>query len=189
VLLTRTIAILPTFLVAKFQNIQDLSGMNDLLNALMSLQLPFAILPVISMTSSEHIMGEFQNGRYSLNIQSSKQFDVHFDNILFMGFTRIIRGISCTLAAVVIGINMYFVGYYMTGELPKGWITILAVTIFGILYLAFCAYLVMHMLVSMGYTWFDRYQVRLMLPSSSELFMNAKNARPESCHNMLTTST
>jgi NRAMP (natural resistance-associated macrophage protein)-like metal ion transporter len=64
VLLTRTIAILPTFFVARFQNIQDLSGMNDMLNALMSLQLPFAILPVISMTSSEHIMGDFQNGRF-----------------------------------------------------------------------------------------------------------------------------
>lgn len=62
VLLTRTIAILPTFLVAKFQNIEDLSGMNDMLNALMSMQLPFAILPVISMTSSANIMGDFKNG-------------------------------------------------------------------------------------------------------------------------------
>lgn len=64
VLLTRTIAILPTFLVAKFQNIEDLSGMNDMLNALMSMQLPFAILPVISMTSSTNIMGDFKNGLY-----------------------------------------------------------------------------------------------------------------------------
>lgn len=62
VLLTRTIAILPTFMVAKFLTINDLSGMNDLLNALMSLQLPFALLPVISMTSSTKIMGDFKNG-------------------------------------------------------------------------------------------------------------------------------
>lgn len=62
VLLTRTIAILPTFLVAKFQAIEDLSGMNDMLNALMSLQLPFALLPLISMTSAENIMGSFRNG-------------------------------------------------------------------------------------------------------------------------------
>jgi Mn2+/Fe2+ NRAMP family transporter len=49
-------------MVAKFQDIEDLSGMNDMLNALMSLQLPFAVLPVISMTSSKNIMGEFRNG-------------------------------------------------------------------------------------------------------------------------------
>jgi len=49
-------------MVAKFLTINDLSGMNDLLNALMSLQLPFALLPVISMTSSTKIMGDFKNG-------------------------------------------------------------------------------------------------------------------------------
>ena len=75
VLLTRTVAVLPTFLVAFFENIEDLSGrdetylwqiyqhskskylstyvpnwfsgMNDLLNCLMSLQLPFALIPTI----------------------------------------------------------------------------------------------------------------------------------------------
>ena len=62
VLLTRSIAILPTFAVAYAQGVQDLSGMNDVLNALMSLQLPFAILPLLSATSSKHIMGDFRNG-------------------------------------------------------------------------------------------------------------------------------
>ena len=36
--------------------------MNDLLNALMSLQLPFALIPTLTFTSSEQIMGEFRNG-------------------------------------------------------------------------------------------------------------------------------
>ncbi|ODN05737.1 Protein Malvolio [Orchesella cincta] len=130
VLLTRTIAILPTFLVAKFQNIEDLSGMNDMLNALMSMQLPFAILPVISMTSSENIMGDFKNG-------------------VFM------KAMSCVLAAVVIAINMYFVGYYVTESFSPEWYVILAISVFGALYLAFCAYLVLHVMVSMGCTWFE----------------------------------
>ncbi|CAL8101082.1 unnamed protein product [Orchesella dallaii] len=130
VLLTRTIAILPTFLVAKFQNIEDLSGMNDMLNALMSMQLPFAILPVISMTSSEKIMGDFKNG-------------------LFM------KGLSCVLAAVVISINMYFVGYYVTKSFTPEWYVIVALSVFGALYLAFCAYLVLHVMVSMGCRWFE----------------------------------
>lgn len=62
VLVTRTIAIIPTFLVAYYNNIDDLTGMNDLLNAIMALQLPFAVIPTIAFSSSVAIMGEFVNG-------------------------------------------------------------------------------------------------------------------------------
>merc|ERR1711983_685997 len=62
VLFTRTVAILPTFLVAFYSRIEDLSGMNDLLNCLMSLMLPFALLPTITFTSNKKIMGDFSNG-------------------------------------------------------------------------------------------------------------------------------
>lgn len=61
-MLTRSVAILPTFYLAYFSNIDDLSGMNDILNAVMSLQLPFAIIPVLAFTSNSYIMGEFVNG-------------------------------------------------------------------------------------------------------------------------------
>ncbi|CAG0880573.1 unnamed protein product [Cyprideis torosa] len=64
VLFTRTIAIAPTFLVAFYENISDMSGMNDFLNALMALQLPFALLPLITFSSAPGIMGkDFANGR------------------------------------------------------------------------------------------------------------------------------
>lgn len=62
VLFTRAIAIIPTFFVAFYSKIEDLSGMNDILNAVMSLQLPFAVLPTIAFTSSAYIMGDFKNG-------------------------------------------------------------------------------------------------------------------------------
>lgn len=62
VLFTRTIAIVPTFCLAFFSRIEDLTGMNDLLNAVMSLQLPFATIPTIAFTSNSQIMGEFVNG-------------------------------------------------------------------------------------------------------------------------------
>ena len=52
VLLTRSIAIVPTFLIAFFDNINELSGMNDLMNCLMSLMLPFAVIPCIAFTSN-----------------------------------------------------------------------------------------------------------------------------------------
>lgn len=62
VLFTRFIAIVPTFCVAFFSKIEDLTGMNDLLNAVMALQLPFAAIPTIAFTSNRAIMGEFANG-------------------------------------------------------------------------------------------------------------------------------
>ena len=45
------------------QDISDLTGMNDLLNAVMSLQLPFALIPCITFTASAQVMGAFKNGR------------------------------------------------------------------------------------------------------------------------------
>ncbi|XP_026671701.1 protein Malvolio isoform X3 [Ceratina calcarata] len=56
VLFTRTIAIVPTFFVAFYSDINNLTGMNDILNAIMTLQLPFATLPTIAFTSSSQIM-------------------------------------------------------------------------------------------------------------------------------------
>lgn len=59
---TRLVAIVPTFYVAFFSEITDLSDMNDDLNAVMTLQLPFATLPTIAFTSNPRIMGDFANG-------------------------------------------------------------------------------------------------------------------------------
>ena len=63
VLLTRSIAIVPTFLIAFYTSINSMTYMNDILNVLMSLQLPFAALPTIAFTSNARIMGDFKNGR------------------------------------------------------------------------------------------------------------------------------
>lgn len=63
--------------------------------------------------------------------------------------------LSCILAAVVIAINMYFVGHYATETFTPVWYVILALVVFGILYLAFCAYLVLHVIASMGFSWFE----------------------------------
>ena len=52
VLLTRSIAMVPTFSVAFFSDINDLTGMNDVLNAVMSIQLPFAVIPALTFTSN-----------------------------------------------------------------------------------------------------------------------------------------
>lgn len=121
---TRLVAIAPTFYVAFFSNINDLSGMNDLLNAVMSLQLPFATLPVIAFTSNPRIMGEFTNG---------------FGNIL----------ITITLSIVIISINIYFVIYQTITNLTYNWTLFIVVIVYSVIYLLMCAYLSLHLIISM----------------------------------------
>ncbi|XP_043464637.1 protein Malvolio isoform X2 [Leptopilina heterotoma] len=127
VLFTRSIAIIPTFLLAFYADIEKLTGMNDLLNAVMSLQLPFATLPTIAFTSSAHIMGEFKNGLGN-------------------------KIVATLLSVTVISINIYFVINTVDEKLSHHWSVILAFSIFSILYLTFCVYLIIHMAVNMGAT-------------------------------------
>lgn len=61
-----------------------MTKLNDYLNVVMSLQLPFAAIPTVAFTSSVAIMGEFVNGMAN-------------------------RIVSVLLCFVVIGINLYLV--------------------------------------------------------------------------------
>lgn len=61
-LITRLIAVVPTLTIALVSNVSDLSITNQYLNAVMSLQLPFAAIPTIAFTSDERLMGQFKNG-------------------------------------------------------------------------------------------------------------------------------
>lgn len=126
VLLTRTVAILPTFFIAFYENINDLTGMNDMLNAIMSLQLPFALIPTITFTSSERIMGEFKNGI----------------------FTKILASL---LSLVVIIINLWFVISFLDATLTGAWWQYVLVVIAGLFYISLVTYLVLFLLVAFGF--------------------------------------
>lgn len=145
VLFTRLIAIVPTFCVAFFNHIEDLTGMNDLLNAVMALQLPFAVIPTIAFTSSVAIMGEYVNGLPN-------------------------KIVTCLLCVLVIAINIFFVtDQVQQGQLAWYWMTLvskfrqnfmisrisfnfffLSLVIFAVLYISFNIYLVIHMSANMG---------------------------------------
>jgi len=125
VLFTRTIAILPTFFIAFYENIQDLSGMNDLLNCLMSLMLPFAVIPTITFTSNKKIMGDFTNGLIS-------------------------RIFSVMLSMMVIAVNTYFVISYVIKLGITHPAFILFIVLVGAIYLVFCLYLTIDMMLAMG---------------------------------------
>ncbi|XP_044065991.1 natural resistance-associated macrophage protein 2-like [Siniperca chuatsi] len=128
VLLTRSLAIAPTLLVAIFQDVRHLTGMNDFLNVLQSMQLPFALIPILTFTSLPSLMNEFANGLVS----------------------KIGGGVVILL---VCAINMYFVVVYVTA-LDSAWLYVLAAFL-SIAYLTFVGYLVWLCLIALGVSCLD----------------------------------
>ncbi|XP_051010507.1 natural resistance-associated macrophage protein 1 [Acomys russatus] len=114
VLLTRSCAILPTVLVAVFRDLKDLSGLNDLLNVLQSLLLPFAVLPILTFTSMPAVMQEFANGRLS-------------------------KAITSCIMTLICAINLYFVVSYLPSLPHPAYFGLVAVLALG--YLTLTAYL------------------------------------------------
>ncbi|XP_003747582.2 natural resistance-associated macrophage protein 2 [Galendromus occidentalis] len=127
VLITRTIAIGPTLLVSSVGTLKQLSGMNDSLNALMSLQLPFALIPCLTFVCSDNIMGDFKSGRWT-------------------------KSFASILSCVVIGINLYFVFQFVNDNLPNHVAIYILAGVFAVSYLGFIAYLVGCLLVIFGWT-------------------------------------
>uniref|UniRef100_A0A146R384 Natural resistance-associated macrophage protein 1 n=1 Tax=Fundulus heteroclitus TaxID=8078 RepID=A0A146R384_FUNHE len=128
VLLTRSIAIVPTLLVAIFQDVHHLTGMNDFLNVLQSMQLPFALIPILTFTSLTSIMNDFANGMV----------------------WKILGGV---LILLVCAINMYFVIVYVTA-LESILLYVIA-ALLSVAYLCFVIYLAWHCLVALGVSCLD----------------------------------
>lgn len=118
VLLTRTIAIAPTLVVTLTSNLDRLSDLNDYLNALMVIQLPFAILPTLTFSSSTLVMGTFANNLFN-------------------------RTVATVLSIAVVFINIYFVVQTVL-EIDSNFIIIIYTIagIYGVCYVIFVVYLV-----------------------------------------------
>lgn len=125
VLITRLIAIVPTFFVAFYSEMNDITRLNNFLNVVMSLQLPFAAIPTIAFTSNPSIMGrEFVN-------------------------KACCKVIAMVLSFLVILVNLsYMVVRVELSNLSTIWMICFA--LFLISYILFNLYLVIHLVVSMG---------------------------------------
>lgn len=149
-LFTRSIAMIPTFFTAFFSSLSDLTTLNDYLNAIMSVQLPFALIPTIAFTSNPKIMGQFVNG-------------------------ILIKIVSIILSIVIVGINIYFVAEQVIGlDLAVGWEIL--IYILTILYFIFIVYITLHMYVSMGNTELENnelIQKYVYIPISPTITNNA----------------
>lgn len=126
VLVTRSIAIVPTLLLAlKTQGVQNLTGMNDLLNCVQMVQLPFALLPIITFSSNKRIMFDF-------------------------GSSLVGQAFALLVSIVVITINLYFSFDYIMGSLNGSWYAWVLLIGPGFLYISFVLYLMFTCLQSMN---------------------------------------
>ncbi|ELR21524.1 uncharacterized protein ACA1_225890 [Acanthamoeba castellanii str. Neff] len=115
VLLTRTIAILPAVVVALTAT-DFLDSLDQWLNVLQAVQLPFALVPVLLFTNSSAIMGKFSN-------------------------PLIVQLVTWVLGLGVIAINIYSI-IQAFEVLPQTW-WLFAIFVFGgILYFAFIIFLI-----------------------------------------------
>ncbi|XP_039602574.1 natural resistance-associated macrophage protein 2 [Polypterus senegalus] len=145
VLLTRSIAITPTLLVAIFQDVEHLTGMNDFLNVLQSMQLPFALIPILTFTSLGSIMDDFAN---------SLAWKIGGGMVIL----------------VVCAINMYFVVVYVT-SLANVTLYVVA-ALLSVAYLLFVGYLVWLCLVALGVSCLDMgHRHPLCLTGHSDLLL------------------
>ncbi|KAE8704143.1 Metal transporter Nramp5 [Hibiscus syriacus] len=117
-LITRSFAIVPKIIVAIVFNTSEasLDTLNEWLNVLQSIQIPFALIPLLTLVSKELVMGVFRVG-------------------------LILERLAWTVAALVIVINGYLLFDFFVSKV-KGLLFGLLISIWTAAYLAFIVYLV-----------------------------------------------
>uniref|UniRef100_A0A8C2ZNS8 Solute carrier family 11 member 2 n=1 Tax=Cyclopterus lumpus TaxID=8103 RepID=A0A8C2ZNS8_CYCLU len=109
VLLTRSIAITPTLLVAIFQDVEHLTGMNDFLNVLQSMQLPFALIPILTFTSLTSIMNDFISGGIVILVVCA--INMYFVVVYVTALNSVLFYVFAALLSVA---YLCFVGYLVS---------------------------------------------------------------------------
>ncbi|KAK7406494.1 hypothetical protein VNO78_08121 [Psophocarpus tetragonolobus] len=117
-LITRSFAIIPTMIVALIFDTseQSLDVLNEWLNVLQSVQIPFALIPLLCLVSKEQIMGSFRIG-------------------------PVLKIISWLVAALVIVINGYLLLEFFSSEV-NGAVFTAIVCVLTAAYVAFVLYLI-----------------------------------------------
>nr|WNH25160.1 natural resistance-associated macrophage protein 2 [Fagopyrum tataricum] len=117
-LITRSFAIVPTMIIALIFNKSEttLDILNEWLNVLQSMQIPFALIPLLTLVSKEQVMGVFKIG-------------------------PVMERVSWAVAALVIVINGYLLLDFFMAEV-NGLLLGLFVCTVTMAYLAFVIYLI-----------------------------------------------
>ncbi|PON91062.1 NRAMP-like metal transporter [Trema orientale] len=119
-LITRSFAIIPTIVVAVIFNTSEasLDILNEWLNVLQSIQIPFALIPLLTLVTKEQVMGVFKIG-------------------------PVLERVAWTVAALVMLINGYLLLDFFISEV-KGVLFGFVVCFSTAAYVAFIIYLISH---------------------------------------------
>jgi len=116
VAITRVFALGPALIVAVSTsgNEKLFNNINEYLNILQSIQLPFAMLPVLHFSAQKHLLGRFRSGQVATAITSG-------------------------LALGVIGVSVYLIVLFIQDP-SLGFTTpsIVCVCLYGLVYFGFC---------------------------------------------------
>ncbi|OWM80657.1 hypothetical protein CDL15_Pgr006687 [Punica granatum] len=118
--ISRSLAIVPTIIVAVVFNTSEasLDILNEWLNVLQCIQIPFALIPLLTMVSKEQLMGSFTIG-------------------------PLLQRVAWTVAAILIMINGYLLLDFFISEV-KGLLVGFIVCAFTTAYVAFIVYLLQY---------------------------------------------
>ncbi|GFZ10187.1 NRAMP metal ion transporter 2 [Actinidia rufa] len=131
-LITRSCAIVPTMIVALIFNRSEasLDVLNEWLNVLQSIQIPFALIPLLTLVSKQEVMGIFRIGTtlervawivaalvIVINGYLLLDFFISEVNGLLFGF------IVCAATAAYVAFIIYLISY--GGGLPSTWFSLI----------------------------------------------------------------
>ncbi|XP_062202525.1 metal transporter Nramp6-like [Phragmites australis] len=118
-LITRSFAIVPTVIVALYFNASDsaLDALNEWLNVLQSIQIPFALIPLITLVSKEQVMGVFKIGPNT-------------------------QAVTWTVATLLITINVYLLMDFFSSEI-QGPLSGSLLCVAVLVYASFVLYLIL----------------------------------------------
>ncbi|XP_042457889.1 metal transporter Nramp3-like [Zingiber officinale] len=118
--ITRSFAIIPTIVVALFFDTSDsaLDILNQWLNVLQSVQIPFALIPLLTLVSKEQVMGAFKIG-------------------------PVYQALTWVVAALLFIINGYLLVDFFLSEIRSMLFGLIICSVVA-LYMAFIIYLIFH---------------------------------------------
>lgn len=127
ILVTRSLAIAPTLAVTLFSGgIDNISGLNDFLNCVQLIQLPFALIPVLTFVADKQVMKEYRLESFS-------------------------KVFSIAASLVVLGINFYFLYAWIGQTFGYNSVSIPISSVLCVVYVLCIAYLTYYCLVAMDF--------------------------------------
>ncbi|KAF3443540.1 hypothetical protein FNV43_RR13226 [Rhamnella rubrinervis] len=132
-LITRSFAIVPTIVVAVIFNTSEgsLDVLNEWLNVLQSIQIPFALIPLLTLVAKEEVMGVFKIGPVLERVAWTVAALVMVINgyLLLDFFISEVNGLKVgisvfTCTAAYVAFIIYLVSH--SGALPSSWMSLLS---------------------------------------------------------------